>query len=59
MRQVLRPDELVILYFENNEDGSESGIHNISVDSQGNVVNPPDTYREFFLTETERLLGLK
>ncbi len=59
MRRVLQPDDLVILYFEKNEDGSESRIYNISVDSQGNVVDPPDTYREFFLTETERLLGLK
>jgi len=59
MQEVLQPDDLIILYFESKEDGSLSGIYNISVDSQGNVVNPPDTYREFFLTETERLLGLK
>ena len=59
MEQVLRPDDLLILYFERNKDGSESKIYNISVDSQGNVVDPPDSYREFFLTETERLLGLR
>jgi len=59
MQEVLQPDDLIILYFESKEDGSLSGIYNISVDSQGNVINPPDTYREFFLTETERLLGLK
>lgn len=58
MQQVLHPDDLVILYFEKSEDGSETRIYNISVDSQGNVVDPPDTYREFFLTETERLLGI-
>ncbi len=58
MEQVLQPEELLILYFEKSKDGSESRIHNISVDSQGNVVDPPDSYREFFLTETERLLGL-
>ncbi len=59
MQQVIQPDELAILYFENKDDGLGSRIYNISVDSQGNVVDPPDTYREFFLTETERLLGLK
>ena len=59
MQQVLQPDDLAILYFAKNEDGSESGIYNIKVDSQGNVVDPPDTYRKFFLTETEQLLGLK
>ena len=56
---VLRPEELSILYFERSGDGSESRIHSISVDSQGNVVDPPDSYREFFLEETERLLGLR
>ena len=59
MEQVLHPDELSILYFEKDKDGFESKIYNISVDSQGNVMNPPDSYREFFLTETERLLGLR
>ena len=59
MQQVLQPDELAILYFEKSDDGSQSRIHEISVDAQGNVLNPPDTYREFFLTETERLLGLR
>ena len=58
MKQLLQPDDLQILYFERNDDGSESAIHNIPVDAQGNVVDPPDTYREFFLTETEQLLGL-
>ena len=59
MEEVLKPEELLILYFEQEGDGSESKIHNISVDSQGNVVDPPDSYREFFLTETERLLGIR
>lgn len=59
MEEVLRPDELSILYFERDGDNGESKIHNISVDSQGNVVNQPDSYRDFFLAETERLLGLR
>ena len=59
MEEVLKPEELLILYFEEQGDRSESKIHNISVDSQGNVVDPPDSYREFFLTETERLLGIR
>ncbi len=59
LQQVLQPEDLVILYFENYEDNTETRIHNISVDSMGNVLDPPSTYREFFLTETERLLGLK
>ena len=58
MDGVLSPEELVILYFENNQDQTETSIYNISIDAQGNVVNAPQKYREFFLTETERLLGL-
>ena len=59
MQQVLQPEELSILYFEKSEDGTESRIHNISVDCGGNIIDPPDSYREFFLTETELLLGLR
>ena len=59
MEGVLRPEELVILYFESSKKQSETKIYNISVDTQGNVVDPPDSYREFFLKETERLLGFR
>lgn len=58
MEKVLKPEDLLILYFERQEDETESRIYNISVDSQGNVINCPESYREFFLTETERLLGI-
>ena len=57
-QEVLQPEELAILYFEKATDGSESRIFNISVDSEGNILDAPDSYRDFFLTETERLLGL-
>ena len=56
--QILQPEELSILYFENQENRSESKIHNISVDSLGNVLDPPNSYRKFFLTETQKLLGI-
>ena len=58
LEEVLRPEDLIILYFEKDEDAEESKIHSISVDRQGNILNAPDSYREFFLTETERLLGV-
>ena len=58
LQEILQPEELVILYFEKGMNGNESQIFNISVDSQGNIVDAPDRYRDFFLTETERLLGL-
>lgn len=59
IEELLQPEDLSILYFETQKDGTESTIYSISVDSQGNILNPPDSYREFFLTETERLLGIR
>ena len=57
MRGVLKPEELSIVYFEPNSDDSVR-IHNIAVDAEANVVNAPASYGAFFVTETERLLGL-
>lgn len=57
MQGALLPEELSIIYFEPNEDRDRSRIHNIRVDKQGNLVGMPDSYRLFFLRETEKLLG--
>ena len=57
MDGVLHPNELSILYFESNKEKTETRIFNIIVDAQGNVLDPPKSYRNFFLTETQRLLG--
>ena len=51
----LKPDDVAILYFEPN--GNAVSIHNISVDAEGNLCGAPPGYREFFLRETDRLLG--
>ena len=51
----LKPDDVAILYFEPN--GNAVSIHNISVDAAGNLCGAPPGYREFFLRETDRLLG--
>lgn len=52
----LRPDDISLLYFERHE--LETKIHNIHFDRQGNVHNAPKGYREFFLKEINRSLGL-
>ena len=52
----IRPDDVVLLYFERN--GATVDIHPIGIDQNGNLVGEPNTYREFFLTEERRLLGL-
>ena len=57
MKELMAPDDLSIVYFEPNADGSSSTIHSISVDSQGNLQGEPVGYRSFFLQETKSLLG--
>ena len=52
----ITPDDVVLLYFERR--GSEVAIHPITIDAAGNLVGEPDTYRNFFLTEERRFLGL-
>ncbi len=50
----LRPEDLKILYLEKN--GSCTSLHVLEVDLQGNVLNAPDGYRDFFLHEQFDLL---
>ena len=52
----ITPQDVVLLYFERH--GSEIAIHPITIDAAGNLVGEPDTYRDFFLTEERRFLGL-
>ena len=51
----LTPDDVSILYFEPK--GNAVSIHNMSVDADGNLLGAPASYREFFLRETDKLLG--
>ena len=51
----LEPDDVAILYFEPK--GNAVSIHSMSLDADGNLLGAPAGYREFFLRETDRLLG--
>lgn len=51
----LDQDDVSILYFEKTE--LDTTIHSIRIDEQGQPINPPKGYRNFFLRERERLLG--
>ena len=51
----LGPEAVSILYFERH--GLGVRIHSLGFDSEGNVRGTPDSYRRFFLEETERALG--
>ena len=47
---------LSLLYFEKGD--FETRIHPLCVDDAGQIENPPDGYRRFFMKESLRVLGL-
>jgi len=54
----LGAEDVSIIYFERARKGSEVKIHNIALDKQGNFQNAPDSYRDFFIKEHQRFLGI-
>ena len=52
----LKPEDVSILFFERT--GLDVTIHSLGVDEQGNVLNAPQGYRQFFLDELNRSVGL-
>ena len=52
----LKPEDVSILYFERT--GLDVTIHSIRIDDQGNIIDAPNSYRQFFMEETSRSLGL-
>lgn len=57
MQERLAPEDLSIVYFEPSPDGSRSTIHSVCVDANANLVDVPDSFRRFFLDESQRLIG--
>ena len=47
---------VTIIFFERTDQGVQ--LTNIFLSDKGAIVNPPDSYRAFFLEEQQRLLGL-
>ena len=54
---VAKPDDISILYF--SPKGSTVSIHNISLDDKGNFRDVPEGYRDFFIRESDSLLGFE
>ena len=52
----LSPQDVSILYFQRVDLAVR--IHSLALDDSGNVLNAPDSYRQFFMDETARSLGL-
>ena len=53
----ISPDDVALVYFE--PEASQVNVHNIGFDEAGNLLNTPDSYRQFFLDESDRFLGFK
>jgi len=51
----LKPEDVSILYFEPK--GNAVAIHSMLLDEHGNLPDTPAGYRDFFLKETDWLLG--
>ena len=50
----LKENEVKIFFLEKK--GSQTKLHALQIDAQGNVLNAPDGYRDFFLREQTALL---
>lgn len=52
---ILTPEDVSILFFD--RPGRDVTIYPLSLDRLGNIKKPPETYRDFFLREEEKILG--
>ena len=50
----LQPDDVSILFFERGD--LDVHIHSLRFDTEGNVLDAPPSYRQFFMEETRRSL---
>lgn len=53
----IRADDVSLIYFEPKR--NTVNVHNITFDDMGNLNNVPKHYRDFFLLETDRLMGFE
>ena len=52
----LKPRDVSILFFERED--LDVNIHSLRLDREGNILDAPPGYRQFFMDETRRSLGL-
>lgn len=52
----LTSDSVSLLYFEHTGSGVE--IHEIKLDGAGDIIDPPQSYRHFFMSELSRKFGV-
>ena len=52
----LKPEDVSILFFERGD--LDVRVHSLKLDGDGNVLGAPPGYRDFFISETRRSIGL-
>ena len=52
----LKPDDVSLLFFDRTD--LDVRIHSLRFDEQGNLLDAPDGYGQFFMNETRRSIGL-
>ncbi len=57
MKGNLSPQDVSLIYCEPSENGVK--VHNIEFDDQANMLSVPQGFRNFFLKESNRLLGME
>ena len=55
-KTALKPADVSILFFERSD--LDVQIHSLRFDEQGNILNAPDSYGQFFMNEMRRSVGL-
>ena len=55
MNKRIKPDDVSLIYLE--PAGNSVNVHNIRFDEQANFLGAPNGYRDFFLNESDKLLG--
>lgn len=55
MNKRIAPEDVSLIYLEPS--GNSVRVHNIRFDEQANLLDAPSGYREFFLQESDKLLG--
>ena len=55
MKKRISPEDVSLIYLE--PAGNSVKVHNIEFDEQANLLGVPSSYREFFLRESDDLLG--
>ncbi len=54
--KLIKPEDVSMLYFERK--GQNVDIHQLHLDGEGNILGAPPSYRDFFMLEQRRILGV-